>query len=202
MSRRRLLDHILRLLEYCTFFVTPLAFSSLDKKNLVICVPYKKERWKPTKLCLRNECVCGSHSGILDNIETKERVKDKSSTPTGLVRYINMAVVSWARVTVFVFRRREGRVFNRWGKGRPWIKNSPAPLSPPRPHQKNKKKWKILAPPCFSGVGLLIRNEIQASGLWRGECLKTIQALWSARHPAALWHSLIASCRFSGPKLS
>ena len=136
MSRRRLLDHILRLLEYCTFFVTSLAFSSLDKKNLVISVPYKKERWKPTKLCLRNECVCGSHSGILENIETKERVKDKSSTPTGLVWYINMAVVSWARVTIFVFRRREGRVFNRWGKGRPSIKNSPSPLSPPRPHQK------------------------------------------------------------------
>ena len=50
--------------------------------------------------------------GILENIETKERVKDESSTPTGLVWYTNMAVVSWGRVTGFVFRR-EGRVFNR-----------------------------------------------------------------------------------------
>ena len=106
MSRRRLLDHNLRLLEYCTFFVTSLAFSSLDKKNLVISVPYKKERWKPTKLCLRNECVCGSHSGILDNIEIKESVKEKISTPTGLVWYINFAFVSWVGVTVFCFSKK------------------------------------------------------------------------------------------------
>ena len=55
----------------------------------------------------------GAHSGIPENIETKESVKEKSSTPTGLVWYINMVVVSWARVTVSVCQRREGHVFNR-----------------------------------------------------------------------------------------
>ena len=127
---------------------------------------------------------------------------------------------SWARVTIFVFRRREGRVFNRWGKGRPWNDNSPTPRSahppPPTPPPSKKNRNEKNTHLCVFQEDVeyvwvrahvvlartVSKDEIQASGLWRGECLKTIQALWSARHPAALLHSLIASCRFSDPKLS
>ena len=177
----------------------------------------KKRGESPQNCVWKKKCVCGSHSGIL---ETKESVKEKISTPRGLVWYINLAVVSWARVTNLFFEEEKDVCLTGEETGGhemiilqpPALPTPPPPTPPPSKKNRNEKNTHL----CVFQEDVeyvwvrahvvlartVSKDEIQASGLWRGECLKTIQALWSARHPAALLHSLIASCRFSDPKLS
>ena len=46
-------------------------------------------------------------------LKQKRALKKRFQLPRDWFGYINFAFVSWVGVTVFVFRRREGRVFNR-----------------------------------------------------------------------------------------